>query len=188
VSSKNKGGFDENSVPLKYFRNYIGHLTEQSNYGVTIKNFSNYENVKQYIESTVRKLHVKVDLNKFAFQRKGKEEIDFALFIKENVGELGDKRTENPRHGRYSPRLSNNFINTLIARRLLIYTILKTSNNIDALFTNKNNDGKNTQRQYPQTQYCFPSNISRQSIIDNKDNTNLFSTEEILYIRQLLDE
>ncbi|MDR1583049.1 MAG: hypothetical protein LBS55_07315 [Prevotellaceae bacterium] len=191
INSKNKGDFDENTVPLKYFRNYIGFLKEPSNYnGKKIpKQFNDYEDVKKYIEIKVEQLQATIDLSEPTFPQQNPKGTgdengnNFAHFIHDKVGAIGDKKTEKPKDDKYTSTLSNNFINTLIARRLLIYTLLKSVSDIDvsALF-------ENSQKQYPQTQYCFPSNISRQGITENKDNIKLFSSEEIVYIELLLNE
>ncbi|MDR2385534.1 MAG: hypothetical protein LBD80_07755 [Tannerella sp.] len=194
ASGKKKGDFDKNSIPLKYFRNYINFFAEQSNYekNKIPEQFKTYAEIKTHVEEKVTALEKLIKFTappsflQLSANGTGEEYgNNFVYFIHYKVGPIGEKRTEKPKDDKYTSTLSNNFINTLIARRLLIYTLLKSENGnvaeVSTMF-------EGFQKQYPQTQYCFPSNISRESINGNKDNRNLFSEEEIAYIKQLLGE
>jgi hypothetical protein len=193
--SKAKGKHDPNAVPIQYFRNYINFLKNDSNYvGNKIpEQFKNYQDVIQYVKSKTEEVQKKISLNETSFftytyqYRKGESwecnDNRIANFIQDKVGAIGNKKPKKPR---YSFCHSKNFINTLIARRLLIFMLLKTASKTDDLF-------EESQNQYPQSQYCFPNSISRQLIITETDHQKdkeeyIFSAEEVAYINELLNK
>jgi hypothetical protein len=186
-SSSRKGRVKMDSNPLKYFRQYIEYLRKDSNYGdngITItvgaktNICKNYSDVKGLIESETEALKTNINLNTLTFSHNPPGENEqthqrFVYFIKDNIGSVGEKRPQYLVS--FTLLQTQAFIRTLIARRLLIYIILEAKSiNFSKIFTN-------TQKQYPQTNLCFPSNISRK-IIENNDK-ELFSKEECKVIR-----
>jgi len=113
----------------------------------------------------------------------------FETFVKNNIGEIF---TKNDRiYGKYNK--TERFVCTLIARRLLIYTLLESDMEMVSIIKKegyckktKKNKEKPFPRSYVNGSLGFPYTVSKEFIRTEHANAGFFLQEETEYIQSLL--